>query len=211
LSTRNSYKNFSYPLALRERIEGPQRQNQPSGERESVCGIGGECGSQCTWCLPVLFAVWLPGREVHVSSRPTRCKQRGKTLLLSWVSLRVPCRLQRQRQCASQLLSGVALAATSPPRVAEHTNALSGYTSDGSMAGEGNPDDPAQVRLQMSEHVKVVGVRHVAHDSIPGATRKNLEECSWVNGSPKGESSEGQKHAVNAVIPKRMYRKTRAI
>ena len=25
-------------------------------------------------------------------------------------------------------------------------------------------------------------VRHVTHDEIPGATRKNLEECSWVTG-----------------------------
>ena len=25
-------------------------------------------------------------------------------------------------------------------------------------------------------------VPHVTHDEIPGATRKNLEECSWVTG-----------------------------
>ena len=47
-------------------------------------------------------------------------------------------------------------------------------------AGEGNPDDPAQARRRMSEHVKVVGVRHVAHDSIPGTARKNLEDRSWA-------------------------------
>jgi hypothetical protein len=58
---------------------------------------------------------------------------------------------------------------------------------------------------------KVVGVRHVAHDSIPGAARKNLKDRSWVNGLSKGESLERQKHAVNAVIPKRMYRKARVI
>ena len=27
------------------------------------------------------------------------------------------------------------------------------------MAGEGNPDEPGQARSQMSEHVKVVGLR----------------------------------------------------
>ena len=78
-------------------------------------------------------------------------------------------------------------------------------------SGEGNPSDPLQARRRMSEHVKVVGVRHVAHDSIPGATRKNLEDGSWVSGLPASESSKGHKHAVNAVIPTRMYRKTRAI
>jgi len=25
-------------------------------------------------------------------------------------------------------------------------------------------------------------VRHVTRDEIPGATRKNLEECSWITG-----------------------------
>jgi hypothetical protein len=65
--------------------------------------------------------------------------------------------------------------------------------------------------MQVSIHVKVAGVRHVAHASIPGATRKNLEDRSWVNGSPNGEGPQGQKHAENAVIPERMYRKTRAI
>lgn len=62
------------------------------------------------------------------------------------------------------------------------------------------------------EHArKVVGVRRVAHDSIPGAARKNLEDRSWVNGSPDGESPKGQEHAGNAVVPQRMYRKTRVI
>jgi len=73
------------------------------------------------------------------------------------------------------------------------------------------PMKAGQARMQMSIHAKVVGVRHVAHDSIPGATRKNLEDCSWVSGLPESESSKEHKHAVNAVIPKRMYRKTRAI
>jgi len=47
---------------------------------------------------------------------------------------------------------------------------------------EGHPGEAGQARMQMSIHVKVVGVRHVAHDSIPGTARRNLEECSWVNG-----------------------------
>ncbi len=32
------------------------------------------------------------------------------------------------------------------------------------------------------EQVYAERVRHVTRDEIPGATRKNLEECSWVTG-----------------------------
>ena len=38
---------------------------------------------------------------------------------------------------------------------------------------EGHPAEAGQARMQVSIHVKVVGVRHVAHESIPGAARKN--------------------------------------
>jgi hypothetical protein len=48
---------------------------------------------------------------------------------------------------------------------AEH--ALSGYRSDGRMAGEGNPIDPAQARLQVSRHVKVVGLLLVQRGHVP--------------------------------------------
>jgi hypothetical protein len=34
-------------------------------------------------------------------------------------------------------------------------------------AGEGNPDDPAQARSQMSEHVKVVGLLLVWRGHVP--------------------------------------------
>ena len=34
-------------------------------------------------------------------------------------------------------------------------------------AGEGNPDDPAQARSQMSEHVKVVGLLLVWWEHVP--------------------------------------------
>jgi hypothetical protein len=39
--------------------------------------------------------------------------------------------------------------------------------------------------------LKAARVRRVAHDGIPGAARKNEEECSWVNGLPDGETQNG--------------------
>ena len=45
--------------------------------------------------------------------------------------------------------------------------ALSGYRSDGRMAGEGNPIDPAQARLQVSRHVKVVGLLLISREYVP--------------------------------------------
>jgi len=38
---------------------------------------------------------------------------------------------------------------------------------------------------------RLLHVRRVAHDGIPGAARKNWEECSWVNGLPDGETQNG--------------------
>ncbi len=52
-------------------------------------------------------------------------------------------------------------------RTHERLNALSGYRSDGRMAGEGNPCDPAQARLQVSRHVKVVGLLLVQRGHVP--------------------------------------------
>jgi hypothetical protein len=40
--------------------------------------------------------------------------------------------------------------------------------------------DWAMERLR--DHLHTERVRHVTHDEIPGATRKNLEGCSWVTG-----------------------------
>ena len=41
----------------------------------------------------------------------------------------------------------------------ERLNALSGYRSDGRMAGEGNPCNPAQARMQVSIHEQSGGAR----------------------------------------------------
>ena len=54
------------------------------------------------------------------------------------------------------------------------------------MAGEGNPDDPAQARSQMSEHVKVVGLLLVQRgedaDAIPLADMTHAFTC-WNGGA----------------------------
>ena len=39
------------------------------------------------------------------------------------------------------------------------------------MAGEGNPTDPAQARLQVSRHVKVVGLLLVQRGHVPTQMR----------------------------------------
>ena len=60
----------------------------------------------------------------------------------------------------------------------------------------------------------MAGVRREALRRIPGPARRNLEECSWVNGLPGGESPRGQQHAVKAVATggvRRCHCKTRAI
>jgi hypothetical protein len=62
----------------------------------------------------------------------------------------------------------MALAAASTQ---ERLNALSGYRSDGRMAGEGNPTDPAQARMQVSIHVKVVGLLLVQRGHVPTRMR----------------------------------------
>jgi hypothetical protein len=35
---------------------------------------------------------------------------------------------------------------------------------------------------ELRDRLPAARVRHVTHDEIPGATRKNLEGCSWVTG-----------------------------
>ena len=49
-------------------------------------------------------------------------------------------------------------------------DALSGHVLGGSMAGEGTPDDPAQARMQMSIHVKVVGLSLVLRGTFQSAS-----------------------------------------
>jgi hypothetical protein len=44
------------------------------------------------------------------------------------------------------------------------------------MAGEGNPGDPAQARLQVSRHVKVVGLLLVQRGHVP--TRMRLSDST---------------------------------
>ncbi|HKF35575.1 MAG TPA: hypothetical protein VKB35_01640 [Ktedonobacteraceae bacterium] len=47
------------------------------------------------------------------------------------------------------------------------THALSRHALGGRMAGEGNPDDPAQARMQTSIHVKVVGLSLAGSGNVP--------------------------------------------
>jgi len=65
----------------------------------------------------------------------------------------------------------------------ERLNALSGYTSDGRMAGEGNPDDPAQARMQVSIHVQsggapvgLAGARSNPHALADSTSSHNTSE-----------------------------------
>jgi hypothetical protein len=57
-----------------------------------------------------------------------------------------------------------------------------------------------RVKRRRRDHLQAERVRHVTHHEIPGATRKNLEECSWVTGLPGTERSREQQPAVNAMI-----------
>jgi len=58
-------------------------------------------------------------------------------------------------------------------------------------------------------------VRREARCCLPGAAGRNLEDGSWVNGSPDGETRRGQQHAANAAGPGRRgrgrRRKTRVV
>jgi hypothetical protein len=61
------------------------------------------------------------------------------------------------------------------------------------MAGEGNPDNPAQARSQTSEHVKVVGLllvhRGEDSDAIPSQTQPSAFTC-WSGGESLAGSME---------------------
>jgi hypothetical protein len=61
------------------------------------------------------------------------------------------------------------------------------------MAGEGNPGDPAQARLQVSRHVKVVGLLLVQRGHVPTQMRlsdntssHHTLECGRNAGVPDG-------------------------
>src|SRR5215467_14626264 len=106
----------------------------------------------------------------------------GQALLLPHVSLRVSCRLQRQRQCASQLFPRVPLAAA-PAQAAARPLWLKVRRE---QALEGTPGDPAQARSHTSEDVKVVGLLVVQRgedaDAIPSRTRPMAFTC-WNGGA----------------------------
>src|SRR6266567_6090678 len=102
----------------------------------------------------------------------------------------------------------------------ERLNALSGYRSDGRMAGEGNPTDPAQARLQVSRHVKVVGLLLVCAASalmkLPVRGRRKRAEYLLghlpnLTSKGKGERSmvgkQGSTKICSVVVPASPVRK----
>ena len=80
--------------------------------------------------------------------------------------------------------------------------------SDGKMAGEGNPGDPAQARLQVSRHAESGGGAPRRARKYPWRSQEELGGSFLGQRLTGRRKPEGTTACRKRVVPQRMFRKT---